>query len=42
MKQEGYNRKGEPFRDFLVRMIKNGKLGPGRIKATYVEFYDQK
>jgi hypothetical protein len=42
MKQEGYNQKGELFRDFLVRMIRNGKLGPGRIKAAYEEFYRQK
>ena len=39
MKQENYNEKREPFRDFLVRMIKSGKLGPGRIKQIYDDFY---
>jgi hypothetical protein len=39
MKQENYNEKRELFRDFLVRMIKSGKLGPGRIKQIYDDFY---
>lgn len=42
MKQEGYNQKGELFRDFLVMMIRDGKLRPGKIRAAYEEFYRQK
>ena len=39
MKEEKYNRTGEKFRDFLVRIIKSGKLKAGKIKDMYNEFY---
>jgi len=39
MKEENYNSKGEKFRDFLVRIIKSGKLQAGKIKDLYNEFY---
>jgi len=39
MKEENYNQKGELFRDFLVRMIRSGKLSPGKIKPIYDTFY---
>lgn len=39
MKEENYNEKGELFRDFLIKMIKTGKLAPGKIKSIYDNFY---
>jgi len=39
MREENYNQKGELFRDFLVRMIRTGKLSPGKIKPIYDAFY---
>lgn len=39
MKEENYNQKGELFRDFLIRMIRTGKLSPGKIKQIYDAFY---
>lgn len=39
MKEKNYNEKGEKFRDFLVRNIKDGTLAPGRIKEYYKRFY---
>jgi hypothetical protein len=41
MKEEKFNKKGEAFRDFLVRMIRSGRLAPGKIKKIYDAFYDQ-
>ena len=41
MKEENYNQKGELFRDFLVRMIRTGKLSPGKTKVIYDDFYSQ-
>lgn len=41
MKQENYNEGGESFRDFLVRMIESGKLGPGTIKERHEAFYGE-
>jgi hypothetical protein len=41
MKEENYNERGELFRDFLVRMIRSGKLGPGKIKGIYDDFYSE-
>jgi len=41
MKEENYNEKGELFRDFLVRMIRTGKLSPGKTKVIYDDFYLQ-
>jgi hypothetical protein len=40
MKEEHFNEKGEPFRDFLVRMIRSKKLAPGKIKSIYESFYE--
>ncbi|RPI17420.1 MAG: hypothetical protein EHM58_09320 [Ignavibacteriae bacterium] len=40
MKEENYNSKNEVFRDFLVRMIKSGRLSAGKIKAFYDKFYN--
>ena len=42
MKQENYNQRGKIFRDFLTRMIRNGKLAAGKIKAIYDNFYLEK
>lgn len=39
MKEEDYNEKGELFRDFLIRMIRTGKLAPGKTKQIYDDFY---
>lgn len=40
MKEESFNKKGESFRDFLVRMIRSEKLAPGKIKPIYDRFYE--
>ena len=42
MKDENYNQKGELFRNFLVRMIVNGRLSPGNIKKIYDDFYSNR
>jgi hypothetical protein len=39
MKEEKFCRNGEKFRDFLVRMIKKGRLSPGKIETIYNSFY---
>jgi hypothetical protein len=39
MKEENFNKQNEPFRSFLVRMIRSGKLSPGKIKKIYDSFY---
>jgi hypothetical protein len=39
MKAENFAGRGEPFRDFLIRMIRSGKLAPGKIEAIYNAFY---
>jgi hypothetical protein len=39
MKREDYGGRGEPFRDFLVRAIRSGKLGAGSIEPAYKAFY---
>jgi ABC-type oligopeptide transport system substrate-binding subunit len=41
MKEENYNKQGELFRDFLIRMIRSGRLGPGKIKDIYEHFYSE-
>lgn len=38
-KQERYTGAPEPFRDFLVRMIRSGTLAAGRIEPLHAEFY---
>ncbi|HEX8146725.1 MAG TPA: hypothetical protein VF591_06070 [Pyrinomonadaceae bacterium] len=35
MKQENYAGSREPFRDFLLRMLKTGRLAPGKIRRLY-------
>jgi hypothetical protein len=35
MKQENYNGSHEPFRDFLLRMLKTGRLAPGKLGQLY-------
>lgn len=39
LRQENYVAGKESFRDFLIRTIRSGKLGPGNIKPTYDAFY---
>lgn len=41
MKEENYNQKEELFRDFLIRMIKNSKVSPGKIREIYDDFYSE-
>lgn len=41
MKQEPFNPLQETFRDFLIRMIKTGKLASGKIQPLYQAFYSQ-
>jgi hypothetical protein len=40
MKQENYNSKNEKFRDFLIRIVKEGTLKPGMVKDYYDKFYN--
>lgn len=39
MKSENYNSRGEVFSDFLLRINKEGKFVPGKIKEYYDKFY---
>lgn len=39
IRQEKFDPSRETFRDFLIRMIKTGKLAAGRIKPVYQAFY---
>ena len=39
MREENFNKKGETFRDFLMRMIRSQKLAPGKIKSLCDSFY---
>ena len=39
MKEENYNDKHEVFRDFLLRINKEGKFVPGKIKEYFDKFY---
>lgn len=41
MKAENYNQKGERFRDFLLRINREGKFKPGMIKEYNQNFYKQ-
>jgi len=41
VKKENYNQKGEKFRDFLIRIINNGEISPGKIKLLYDNFYQR-
>jgi len=40
MKQQNFNEKNEAFRDFLIRIVKEGTLVPGKIKEYYDKFYE--
>jgi hypothetical protein len=42
MTSDHYNAKHERFRDYLVRQIRSGRLGPGKIKSIYDAFYADK
>ena len=39
MKDENFSEKAESFRDFLIRVIREGKLGAGSIRQVYDDFY---
>ncbi len=39
MKEENYGTGSEVFRDFLIRMVRSGRLKPGGIKEYYDRFY---
>ncbi len=39
MKEENYNSRGEVFRDFIIRIYKEGRFTPGKIKEYYDKFY---
>ena len=39
MRQENYDGSREPFRDFLLRMLKTGKLAPGKIQQLHEALY---
>jgi len=39
MKEENYNSKGEVFRDFVIRINKDGRFVPGKIREYYDKFY---
>jgi hypothetical protein len=40
MKEENYNQKNEKFRDFIIRLVKEEKLVPGKIIKYYEMFYN--
>jgi hypothetical protein len=42
MKEEKFNGEHESFRDFLVKMIRSGKLKAGNIKPAYDAFYSRR
>jgi hypothetical protein len=39
MKEENFNKEGETFREYLMRVIHSEKLAPGKIKSIYENFY---
>jgi hypothetical protein len=39
MRRENYHGSHETFREFLLRMLKTGKLAPGKIWQSYQDFY---
>lgn len=39
MKADNYNSKGEVFRDYIIRIHKEGKFAAGKIKEYYDKFY---
>jgi hypothetical protein len=40
MKSENYNDRGEVFRDFLIRIVGEEKLYPGKVEDIYSDFYE--
>jgi hypothetical protein len=40
MKDENYNERNEVFRDFLIRIVKEEKLIPGKVEGIYNGFYE--
>ncbi|MGI8466865.1 MAG: hypothetical protein ACR2N3_00230 [Pyrinomonadaceae bacterium] len=42
MKQENFDGRHEKFREFLLRMLRSGKLSAGKIKPLYDDFYSSK
>jgi hypothetical protein len=40
MKRENYNERGEVFRDFLIRIVEEEKLVPGKVEEIYNAFYE--
>lgn len=40
MKEDNYNSKGELFRDYIIRINKEGRLIPGKIKGYCDKFYN--
>ncbi len=40
MKRENYNERGEVFRDFLIRIVEEEKLYPGKVEDIYSDFYE--
>ncbi len=39
MKREGFLAKGESFEAFYLRMVNEGKIGPGKIEGLYKAYY---
>ncbi len=39
MNREGFPREGESFGGFYLRMVQEGKIGPGRIEGLYNQYY---
>jgi hypothetical protein len=39
MKEQKSDGQQETFRDFLIRMVRSGKLAPGKVKTIYDDFY---
>jgi hypothetical protein len=39
MKREDFPREGESFAGFYLRMVKEGKVGPGKIEELYDGYY---
>jgi hypothetical protein len=42
MKREGFPAKGESFETFYLRMVNEGKIGPGKIEELYNAYYPWK
>jgi len=39
MQEENFYDRREPFRNFLIRTIRSGRLGPGNLRVIYDKFY---